>query len=311
MSNPREPTPDSHSRVGPSRSVTPELLREWGVPDPGRSKKTRGRIMVVGGSRRSPGAVLLAGEAALRVGAGRLGLVVPGSIEAAMGVAMPEAGVYPLPTRATEPIDDRAGAEVDAADAVLVGPGFDDAPQTRTTILAVAARDVDCLVLDAFALGVLPQIDRAALPATLILNPNEEEAAILLGRELSEEAGADDDADGGAPDGASRAADLVEIARRYDAVVNCYGLVAGPDGDTWRIDAGGPGLATSGSGDVLAGAIAGFAARGMDPVRAAVWASWTHARAGDRLTERTGLGFLAREVPAELTAAIAEVLARR
>ena len=312
MSSPSEPASGPNTQpVGPSRPVTPDLLREWGLPDPGRSKKTRGRVMVVGGSRRSPGAVLLAAEAALRVGAGRLGLVVPGSIEAAMGVAMPEAAVYPLPIRATEPIDDRAGNEVDAADAVLVGPGFDDAPQTRTTILAVAARDVDCLVLDAFALGVLPQIDRAALPATLILNPNEEEAAILLGRELSEDAAGDDDAERSNRDPTGRAADLVEIARRYDAIVNCYGLVASPDGVTWRIDAGGPGLATSGSGDVLAGAIAGFAARGMDPVRAAVWASWAHARAGDRLTERTGMGFLAREVPAELTAAVAEVLRGR
>ena len=61
----------------PSEDVTPELLRAWGLPDPGDSKKSRGRVIVVGGSRRTPGAAVLAGEAALRVGAGRLGLVVP------------------------------------------------------------------------------------------------------------------------------------------------------------------------------------------------------------------------------------------
>ena len=60
-----------------SEEVTPALLRGWGLPDPGDSKKSRGRVMVVGGSRRSPGAVMLSGEAALRVGAGRVGLVVP------------------------------------------------------------------------------------------------------------------------------------------------------------------------------------------------------------------------------------------
>jgi NAD(P)H-hydrate repair Nnr-like enzyme with NAD(P)H-hydrate dehydratase domain len=91
-------------------------------------------------------------------------------------------------------------------------------------------------------------------------------------------------------------------------VVNCYGEIVTPDGERWSVRAGGPGLGTSGSGDVLAGAIAGFVARGLPLARAAVWGSWTHARAGDRLTEQTGIGFLAREIPAELTRAMAEVV---
>jgi hydroxyethylthiazole kinase-like uncharacterized protein yjeF len=298
-----------------SEPVTRESLRDWGLPEPGTSKKTRGRIMVVGGSRRSPGAVLLAGEASLRVGAGRLGLVVPASIEGQLGIVLPEAAVFSLPPHASDAVGEPARSELRSADAVLVGPGFDNADETRATLLSVAAvltergdghgdaRDLDdeangdrengCLVLDAFALGVLPDIARESLPASLILNPNEEEAAILLGRDLSDD----------------RVADVCEIARRFDAVVNCYGTVATQDGDSWQISEGGAGLGTSGSGDVLAGAIAGFAARGLGPDRAAVWGSWTHARAGDRLTGRLGLGFLARELPAELTAAIAEVSA--
>ncbi|MGC5172635.1 ADP-dependent NAD(P)H-hydrate dehydratase [Microbacterium sp. DT81.1] len=272
--------------------VTPALLREWGLPDPGDSKKSRGRVMVVGGSRRSPGAVLLAGEAALRVGAGRLGLVVSASVEGQLGVQMPEAAVLPLPERATDPIEGGLREELASADAVLVGPGFDDADETRDTLLAIADAGLSCLVLDAYALGVLPGIDRGRLPATLMLNPNVEEAAILLEREPGED----------------RVADLVEIARRYDAVVNCYGLVVTAAGESWNVPGGGPGLGTSGSGDVLAGAIAGFAARGVDAARAAVWGSWAHARAGDRLTERTGIGFLAREIPPELTLAVREAL---
>ena len=272
--------------------VTPGLLREWGLPEPGDSKKSRGRVMVVGGSRRSPGAVLLAGEAALRVGAGRLGLVVSASVEGQLGVLMPESAVIPLPEKATDPLEGDLRDELGSADAVLVGPGFDDADETRETLLAVADAGVSCLVLDAYALGVLPDVDRKRLPETLILNPNIEEAAILLEHEP----------------GADRAADLLEIARRYEAVVNCYGMVATPDGRTWDVPGGGPGLGTSGSGDVLAGAIAGFAARGLDPARAAVWGSWAHARAGDRLTERAGIGFLAREIPAEIALAVREVL---
>lgn len=68
------------------------------------------------------------------------------------------------------------------------------------------------------------------------------------------------------------------------------------------------GLGTSGSGDVLAGAIAGFAARGVEPERAAVWGAWAHARAGDRLTDDPGLGFLARELARALTPAVRDTL---
>jgi ADP-dependent NAD(P)H-hydrate dehydratase len=274
-----------------SEPVTPALLREWGLPDPGDSKKSRGRVMVVGGSTRSPGGVLLAGEAALRVGAGRLGLVVPAPIQLALGVALPEAAVFTLPANATDAMPDPAGAELESADAVLIGPGFDDADETRATILSVAAVGLRCLVLDAFALGVLTDISRGALPASLILNPNAEEAAILLDRDLTED----------------RAADVAEIARRFEAIVNCYGTIAEPSGRTWQVPDGGPGLGTSGSGDVLAGAIAGFAARGVPETRAAVWGSWVHARAGDRLTDRPGIGFLARDLAGELTDTLAEV----
>ncbi|MEU1973657.1 ADP/ATP-dependent (S)-NAD(P)H-hydrate dehydratase [Microbacterium sp. NPDC019599] len=273
--------------------VSPELLREWGLPDPGESKKSRGQVVVVGGSRRSPGAVFLAGEAALRVGAGRLAVVVPASIEGQLGVVMPEAAVHSLPDQADAPLDEGPRDAVESADAVLVGPGFDDPDETRHTLRAVSRLEVRCLILDAFALGILPTIDRGELPTNLILNPNREEAAILLGW---------DPADGQDPD-------LGEIARRYDAVVNCYGHVVTPAGESWRVPAGGPGLGTSGSGDVLAGAITGFAARGVGPARAAVWGSWAHARAGDRLTGLAGIGFLARDIPPELTRAIAEVIA--
>lgn len=278
----------------PSRSdvvVTADLLRDWGLPDPGDSKKSRGQVVVVGGSRRSPGAVILAAEASLRVGAGRLGVVVPGSIESRLGVMLPESAVFALPDGADEPLGDAARKAVLAADAVLVGPGFDDPEETRATLLSVAAVGVRRLILDAFALGILPDVDRGSLPRELILNPNQEEAAILLGRELGED----------------QRADLIEISRRFDAVVNCYGHVTTPDGNSWSVPAGGPGLGTSGSGDVLAGAITGFAARGVECGRAAVWGSWVHARAGDRLTERMGLGFLAREIPAELALAVSEV----
>ena len=260
-----------------AEDVTLSLLRAWGLPEPGGSKKSRGQVIVVGGSTRSPGGVLLSAEASLRVGAGRVGIAVPADIAPPLGPAMPEAGV-----------DVHLRSAVESADAVLLGPGFDDPDATRAALLAVADAEVDRLVLDAFALGILPDVDRGILPADLVINANEEEAALLLGRDLGED----------------RVADVREIAERFSAVVHCFGTVAAPDGRAWRAEPGGSGLGTAGSGDVLSGAIAGFAALGGEPERAAVWGGWTHARAGDRLTERVGIGFLARDLLPELTAVV-------
>src|SRR5207245_11356408 len=128
------------------------------------------------------------------------------------------------------------------------------------------------------------------LEGRLVLTPNSTEARILLGHDV------DDPADG-----------LREVADRYGAVVSGSGLIAEPGGRIRRIEAGNPGLATSGSGDVLAGAIAGLVARCVDLGDAACWATWLHATAGDRLAERIGpVGFLARELADELPRLLAE-----
>lgn len=272
----------------PDEIVTDELLRSWGLPDPGTSKKTRGRVIVVGGSRRTPGAVVLAAEAALRVGAGRLGVVVPQSVDAQLGAVIPEAAVFALPEDASQPMLDGLRDEIGNADAVLVGPGFDDIDETRSTLRAVLECGVTRLVLDAYALGVIHDLPRDLMPDEVIVNANEEEAAILLGRELSDD----------------RLGDLREIAARDRLVVQCYGDIVEPGGHSWRVSAGGPGLGTSGSGDVLAGAITGFAARGVEAPRAAAWGAWAHATAGDALTAREGVGFLARDLASHLTAAV-------
>lgn len=274
-------------------TVTPELLGSWALPDPGGDKKARGTVAVVGGSRRTPGGVVLAGEAALRVGAGRLRVFAPHTIEMQLGTVLPEAAILTLPEDAADPIEGKTREKLAAAAAVLIGPGFDDADQTRDTILAVADAAPPCVLLDAYALGVLSRIDRGLLPDALLLTPNREELAMLLERE--------DDLEEDLAEAAR------EAARRYGAVVTCYDVVADPKGVLWRVGNGGPGLATSGSGDVLSGAVAGLVARGADPAQAAVWGTWVHGRAGDRLTERLGMGFLARELAAELPLALREV----
>ncbi|MGO4299491.1 NAD(P)H-hydrate dehydratase [Leifsonia sp. RAF41] len=280
-----------HQDPRPAEDVTPELLRAWPLPEPSGSKRSRGEVLVVGGALRSPGAAMLAGRAALRVGAGRLTLAVGASVAAQVAVAVPESGVVPLPETSGGSVRGagvrEAAPDLAGADAVLIGPGLDDATETARMLRhasRAAGRDA-VLVLDAFALGALAGHPRLAGDGPRILTPNTEEASRLLGREV-------DDLD----------ADTRELAHRYRAVVCCFGRIASPDGRLFTVGNGDTGLGTSGSGDALAGAITGLAARGAEPLQAAVWGTYLHAAAGRSLTESAGrLGFLASEIVDRLT----------
>lgn len=177
--------------------VTPALLRTWALPEPGDSKYGRGQITVVGGAASTPGAVMLSGVAALRVGAGRLTMAVASTAAPALAVAVPESAVFGLPQGPTGTVlggDLRVAADaIASADVVVVGPGLDDPGETillLKSLLPLLEPDTT-LALDAFALGVWTQVDdpsRGARP--LVLTPNEKEAGLLLGHELG--AGADD-----------------------------------------------------------------------------------------------------------------------
>lgn len=109
--------------------ITPGLLRAWPLPDPQGDKESRGTVLVVGGSRFTPGAVLLAGVAALRAGAGRLQLAVDQTTAAALSIAVPEAKVVGLPEKGA----DVPGELLDMAaqvDVLAIGPGLDDIDET-------------------------------------------------------------------------------------------------------------------------------------------------------------------------------------
>jgi len=110
-------------------------------------------------------------------------------------------------------------------------------------------------------------------------------------------------------------ADPLAVARRaaeeLGAAVALKGpdtVIAAPDGRAYRYSGGRVGLATSGSGDVLAGLIAGLLARGAEPVAAAACGVWLHGEAGNALARRVGpIGFLARELPAEVPRLLARM----
>ncbi len=292
--------PERASGAGPGTTpepITAQALRDWPLPKPAGHKHSRGEVLVVGGARSAPGAAMLAGLAALRVGAGVLGLAVSEAVAAAVGAAVPEAGVLWLP----EPVGPGA-AEVLAqrlagADAVLVGPGLDDAERTRQLLgelIPALAADAS-VVLDAYALGVFADLDAALqrqLAGRLVLTPNSAEAARLAG----------------CPAEQLSLSRLADVAERYRAVISWSNSVLAPDGRSWTVPAGHAGLGTSGSGDVLAGAITGLLARGADPAQAACWATYLHASAGDRLAAPVGpLGFLAGDLLGQLPRILAEL----
>jgi len=288
--------------------VTPPLLRDRPLPPVGvtTDKGSRGRVLVIGGTTETPGGVLLAGLAALRVGAGKLQLATAAVAAPMLAVAVPEARVVALPadgdgispSRVAEVI----GPLVARSDAVVVGTGTMDPDATGALLREVVPMIADdaALVVDAGALPVLhdaPEI-LESMGARAVVIPNPNEAAQLLGVEV--EAIGDD------PEAA-----IVEAVARLGCVVALRApdtLIAAPGSGLYLDRCGHPALGTSGSGDVFAGALAGLLARGADPLDATLWAVQLHGRAGEQAAGSVGgQGILARELVDELPRALVGV----
>jgi hydroxyethylthiazole kinase-like uncharacterized protein yjeF len=276
--------------------VTPDLLRAWPLPESGGTKYARGQVLVVGGSCTTPGAVILAGVAALRMGAGRLTVATAEGVATQVAVALPECGTLPLPQHDDGSITGEAAEslledELGRSDAVVLGPGLRGGVGAVRLVDAIASStpgDVP-VVLDAAALAALPDAAEPSierLGGRLVLTPNPGELASLLRvDEVLEEDLA----------GAS-----LDVADRFHAVVGCGPFIAA-GGGVWSVSTGDTGLGTSGSGDVVAGAVTGLLARGASPVQATAWAKHVHAAAGDVLSARWGrVGYLATEMLPEL-----------
>lgn len=288
-----------HSHARP-RDVDTSLLRSWPLPTPSNDadKEERGHVLVLGGSREMPGAVILAATAALRAGAGKLTIATGRSVAQLVALAIPESRVLGLAENDAGGFTVEAVAALDPlADkisAILIGPGMQDEAATARLVHALLPRldgsDTKVL-LDAEAMGALLHPPAGQPPfrfhAPVLLTPHAGEMAHLTGIAKDEI--------GAAPD-----RHALEAAQRWNAVVALKGartVIAAPGGERWQHEGGNVGLATSGSGDVLAGVIAGLAARGAGLAQAAAWGVALHARAGERLAERFGrLGYLAREL---------------
>ncbi len=246
-------------------------------------KGTSGRVLIVGGGPGMPGAARLAGEAALRVGAGLV--TIAGAPENLVAVTATRPELIYLPT---------PGGNLDAlrtADAVAIGPGLGTggwgARLWSEFLRVMPAR----AVLDADALNLLAR-DPIKLPAEWILTPHPGEAGRLLGSDAAAVQG-------------DRLGAVREIQARYGAVTVLKGagtlVAAGGEAPSLHIcERGNPGMATAGMGDVLTGVIAGLMHQINESARAARVGVLVHALAGDSAAQGGQRGLIASDVISEL-----------
>ncbi|MCJ2069489.1 NAD(P)H-hydrate dehydratase [Methylobacterium sp. J-030] len=263
------------------------------------SKDDRGSALILGGSASVPGAALLAGVAALRAGAGKLKIATAESAAVGMALAVPEAMVIGLPETSDGGIDGERALEclrtgAAGCDALLVGPGLiGSKPTTAMAVELLQALPTASFVLDAAAICALAAHADAVRghAGRVVITPHAGEMAQLLDRSR-------DAVEADPLDAALAAADLLQV------VVVMKGArtwIVDPHGARWLYEGGGVGLATSGSGDALAGLVAGLLARGAEPLTAALWSVFLHGEAGKRLAASVGpVGFLARELSGEV-----------
>lgn len=281
------------------KALTRSALRKFPLPPvEDGDKESKGRILVIAGSRSTPGAALLTATAAMRSGAGKLRMLAVDSVSVPLGVATPEAMVIGLPEASDGGFARSAIGKIreqaEAADVVVAGPGMAQGKSCGAIAEALLQSRAK-LVLNAALLHSLSPLEptqRAADKRPCLL-PHAGELASLL--DCDEEEISDD------PIGCG-----LRAAQRYSANVLVKGVVShvvAPDGRVWTHRGGSPGLGVSGSGDTLAGIVGGLAARGADPLTSLLWAVLLHGEAGAALARKIGsAGFLAHEIPGEIPA---------
>lgn len=244
-------------------------------------KGRHGHVLCVGGDHGMGGAVRMAAEAALRVGAGLVSVATRPENAPVLTQARPE--LMCLGAQSPGDLD----ALLDKASVVALGPGLGQGDWGQALYRRVLAADLP-LVVDADALNLL-----AAAPAARgqwLLTPHPGEAGRLLGCASSEVQ-------------ADRPAAAAELAARYNAAVVLKGagsLACGESDGLWVCAAGNPGMATGGMGDVLTGVVAGLLAQGLSLEAAARIGAWVHASAGDAAAGGGERGLL----PSDLLAAL-------
>ncbi|MDR2215761.1 MAG: NAD(P)H-hydrate dehydratase [Nevskiaceae bacterium] len=255
-------------------------------------KSQFGRVLIVGGGPGMPGAVRLAGEAALRVGAGLVTVATLAVHQCVVLGARPELMCLA--------IDDAASlaARLPAFDVIAIGPGLGTGEWSRLALWTVLShcRADQGLVVDADALNLLSMLEGLPRNPDWILTPHPGEAARLLDIPIAQVQ-------------ADRPAALAALVERWGGVVALKGAgtLIGRTGTTPLLcDLGNPGMAVPGMGDVLTGAISGLLAQHRDPLAATAAGVYLHALAGDQCASGGERGILALEVAGQLRTALGQ-----
>jgi len=243
------------------------------LPDrkPDTHKGCYGKILLLCGSRGYTGAAALASMGALRTGAGLVYLAVPESIYAIEAIKLTEPVIYPLPDQDGTysinaiPMIDRL---LQGKQAVLMGPGMGLSEGTSAVTAHVLKNFNGPLILDADGITLAKEHKDLlrGRTAPTILTPHEGEF-VRIGGKLT----------------GDRVADAAELAKSLNAIVllKGHGTVITDGTSCYRNPTGNPGMATGGSGDVLAGIITALAGQGIPALEAAACGAWLHGAAGD------------------------------
>ena len=263
------------------------------VRHPHGHKGTHGRAVLIGGSVGMSGAMVLAGRAAQRCGAGLLQIVVPEAIAETVDLGVIEATVWPAKdyevlTGDSWPV---IAERLEGANACAVGPGLKQT-ESFLPVLKNILQETDVpVIMDADALNLISrEPDLLALrkgKGNLILTPHPGEMARLCACSIAEIQ-------------ENRLKIAVTKAIEWGVIVVLKGagtIVASPDGRVFLNNTGNAGLGTGGTGDVLTGCIASWVAQGVPPLGAACMGVYLHGKAADVLKEQFGLsGFTASEI---------------
>ena len=247
-------------------------------------KGDHGHVLIVGGGEGMPGAVRLAGEAALRAGAGLVSIATHSSHASLLVASRPEL----MPHAIGEPRD--LDPLLERADVIAFGPGLGQSAWAKALFGRLVAEDRPS-VWDADALNLLATSPGES--ANRVITPHPAEAGRLLGLATSEVQ-------------ADRPAAVEALATRYGgtAVLKGAGTLVSGSPHPWLCTSGNPGMGTAGMGDVLTGVVAGLAAQGLEPGLAAVVGVEAHARSGDLAAVHGERGLIA----SDLLAGLREVL---
>lgn len=262
-------------------------------------KGSFGKVLVVAGSANYIGAAYLACAAAMRVGAGLTSLAIPRSLQIAVASGLSEVTFYPLAELSPGIVHSDACKTVLAAskdyDVVLSGCGLGNKPQTTEFSLRIAfhLEPDKKIIFDADSLNHLSSYKEwwKRIPFDTVLTPHPGEMARLCGTEPGDVQ-------------ANRFELALQKASEWNKTIVLKGantVIAAPDGRLRINISANAGMATAGTGDVLAGAISGLLAQGMNLFDAACLGTYLHSKAGERTAQRLGnAGMIASDLLGEL-----------